>query len=347
MSNMFSSNKKFLYYSEKQKPPFTRPLRYQVQHDRSIAVDPGGNARRVYSLATSQLPPCGHLVSGYFPSSVKWARNEALRKFDSSVAQVADMMVAAVEARRNASSLVISPLRNLLRIAKAVRRRDPRIVRRVMRHYKGKESVREVIEKPSGLWLYYWFGIRPTVLDIQHALNLPDSGMYKTVRKRSGPWVDSYHNWPNRPGYYNTVGSYETSVSLRADVISDNSDLDLAARLGITSPLQAAWELVPWSWALDYVTNVGEVLSNFDGKYAGISLNNRAESVRILYSGAGENVGTADWERYTWSSNGTYLSRTTTLPTFSLEPPLKAISGQQASYLIAALSQTLKGIGTR
>jgi hypothetical protein len=57
---------------------------------------------------------------------------------------------------------------------------------------------------------------------------------------------------------------------MAVDVRVDNPNLHLAQQLGFINPLSVAWELVPFSFVVDWFGNVGQVLASFSD-FAGLS----------------------------------------------------------------------------
>lgn len=71
------------------------------------------------------------------------------------------------------------------------------------------------------------------------------------------------------------VSSKDFSISAKAKVhmyykpkpIPDGKRIDVYKRaLGLDQPLKGIWEAVPFSWAIDYFLNVGELIDHFDEK---------------------------------------------------------------------------------
>ena len=78
-------------------------------------------------------------------------------------------MVAMLEYQKTLD-VVSGLIGGLVRTARAIKRRDPRIVRQILR--KKKLTKRDIATTPSGLWLQYHFGIVPTIHDIHSAMNI-------------------------------------------------------------------------------------------------------------------------------------------------------------------------------
>lgn len=354
---MGTRTKKIIWKTAKSpSKPYIRPLPYKVDYV-TTSVNPGGrDENTIHTLATSQYGLYGWLYQNDLPYDLRSAfvqsNNKALEKFDEEVARVADVLVAAVEARSSVSELLIKPLNSLVSLAKGIRRGDPRLVRRAVNfHRKNGRDVSQIVKRPSGLWLAYWFGILPTISDIRHILHMFEADTYKSVTVRaSAPF--SLNQRSSKGGGHNYEFSGDVFTRIQADVFLVDSNRGLLAELGITSPLRAAYELVPWSWALDYFVNVGQLLGNYDGKYAGLEFQNVFTTTTCRGGGTywltSYGLESWDWQIWNYSQKVTTMNRVTSLPSFKLEfAGLSNLSGQRVSYLLAALSQQLKAISLK
>lgn len=354
---MGTRSKKYLWQTAKSpKPPYIRPLPYKVDYV-TTSVNPGGiDENNIHNLATSQYGLYGWLYQNNLPSDLRAAfvesNNKGLEKFDEEVARVADVLVAAIEARSSVSELLIKPLSSLVNLARGIRKGDPKLVRRAVNfHRKHGRDVTQIVKKPSGLWLAYWFGILPTVSDIRHILHMFEADTYKSVTARASAPFDLQQR-TTREGGHNYEFSGRIYTRVQADVYLVDANRGLLAELGITSPLRAAYELVPWSWALDYFVNVGQLLSNYDGKYAGLEFQNVFTTTTLRGEGTywltAYELESWNWQIWNYHQKVTSMRRVTSLPNFQLEfAGSSNLSGQRVSYLLAALSHQLKAIGSK
>lgn len=141
---------------------------------------------------------------------------------------------------------------------KAVRRGDPRAIQRALG---GRNRKRY-----ASNWLQFQYGVRPLVGDLYASMDLLAdrlriplpvrkvevtattlaSGDSGTFGYSSKPWAQSHQE---RWLCYYTVTS---------------EGKKLGTSLGFTNPLLLAWELVPYSFVIDWFVNVGEVLGSLD-----------------------------------------------------------------------------------
>ncbi len=139
-----------------------------------------------------------------------------------------------------------------------------------------KSIVRKVSRQSSALWLEYWFGWAPLAGEIY------SSTVALTAEKTEGKhWAASGSVLPLRvysyawgatmdsQKRYSEAGSY--FVKMGAVVRYDNPNHQLVQQLGLANPLAIAWELVPFSFVVDWFTNVGDVIGSITDMY-GVSL---------------------------------------------------------------------------
>lgn len=151
-----------------------------------------------------------------------------------------------------------------------------------------KSVVREVSRKASSIWLEYWFGWAPIAGEMYSSVDVltakHTTGNHWGAASQKLPEVtnqaggDVSRRWVTESGKYH--------VKTGADVTYLNPNLGLSQQLGLTNPLSIAWEVVPFSFVIDWFTNVGDVIDSLDDLY-GVSLSNayRSDYLRstVLY----------------------------------------------------------------
>lgn len=108
-------------------------------------------------------------------------------------------------------------------------------------------------------YLEFHFGWSPLLADIYSAAQVLEDGIPpQTVRGRGvgKDVVKIYGTFPNYEQWEHTA-----KCQLIADVVIDNPNLNLLERLGVANPIAVLWEVVPWSFVVDWFSNIGQFLT--------------------------------------------------------------------------------------
>lgn len=317
----------------KQSMPIDRALPYSFvkveQIVDGITHDPT-NLRGPHCLMLSDVPNKKLII----------AQNKCLDKVRSEANQSSALAVAWIQ-RGQAIGQIEDGLNTLLRVVRAVKRRDPRIVRAVINRHPDKKAL---VKTPAGLWLGYWFGIVPTVSDIHHAtqvLSLPFPA--QNISGSSG--FDWTKTLGSGLGTYRSKSQVKSFVKVSAQVSAINQNLALLDRLGFTSPLGVGLELIPWSWAVNYIVNIQQLAHNFEPRFPGIQLDYMCYS--HIHKWTGEYVYQGYDKEYIVKNklSGVTFNRYTGWPKY--EPVVtfyENLSMKRISYLAAGVVMGLKGL---
>lgn len=118
-------------------------------------------------------------------------------------------------------------------------------------------------------WLEYHFAVAPTVSDIYSAVEVLQAPLPSGIPAFGSAKL----NFSRRDGSSASTDATQTGFiqfRLGADVYLTNPNLFLANQLGLVNPLSIAWELVPFSFMVDWFVPVGNFLnsySDFIGTY--------------------------------------------------------------------------------
>lgn len=116
--------------------------------------------------------------------------------------------------------------------------------------------------KASGLWLEYSFGWSPLVGDIHSAVQVLGKPHFPTSRyygSAKGPYHEVWQENTNRYTRYNGSIKYRVYGSARVS----NPNALLLNQLGLHNPLQVAWELIPFSFLIDWAFDINTFISSF------------------------------------------------------------------------------------
>jgi len=203
----------------------------------------------------------------------------------------------------------------------------------------------------GGLFLEGHFGWEPLVKDIQESIAVFGREFPVLPVKASGkyilPWAWNDGN-PTVPKQTNGITLAKWRVQARMKVI--DPDVVLLGQMGLDNPLAVAWELVPFSFIVDWFVNVGQCLQNLTD-FAGIQLLDPVRG-RILqtdevvrktkfYTGLG-------WLPYeSWDSSAITIERfpgTIPGPTLKVKPLSKGLTPVRAITAVALLTQQLRNL---
>lgn len=134
----------------------------------------------------------------------------------------------------------------------------------------------------AGNFLEYSFGWAPLIGDIGSAVNVLQNPIASPTPKGSASVpvrrTLARESWTRTPPgmiKYQRNASLSGSVTCKqgAMIRVANPNLWLANQMGFVNPLSVAWELVPFSFVVDWFTNVGEVVSSMSD-FVGLEVEN-------------------------------------------------------------------------
>lgn len=134
-------------------------------------------------------------------------------------------------------------------------------------------------------WLELHFGWAPAVSDIYTATKIlsdpwDQKGLKKTASASNTAEV-TFGAWPGPTSYKGVV---KQTVYISAEVIGVNPNLELASRLGLVNLASVAYELVPWSFVLNWFASVEEYLASFTD-FAGLTFANMYHTRTVHWNG--------------------------------------------------------------
>lgn len=128
----------------------------------------------------------------------------------------------------------------------------------------------------SNLWLEWRYGVRQLGFDFESMRRLTESyraGDYAVFRssRKSDKITDTGMVTTSDDGVYMRrkmqTWRHRTDVVTAGVIVRCDPATDFLRRAGLDKPLTSAWELVPFSFLVDWVLDISGALSAFEGRY--------------------------------------------------------------------------------
>lgn len=354
MANFDNVGSHYSYRSGyKQNMPIDRALPYTNRRVRTVAATRTGTYKSFGGLANAASGTSPYPNSGL---DTNWQDDEAStlvslqtafrQKLIDGISGGPNLAVAFAE-RQQTFNMIAEHAIRLRKAFQAVRRRRFHLAAKILGIKKPK--IKQMGESVANNFLQYKYGWMPLIGDIGAGVELLQSP-YGTI------FGEAYVSRPIYRRYY-LKGSYEThecviegKASVKGQLVYrvTNPSLYLANQLGFTNPTLIMWELVPFSFVVDWFLPVGDFLQSFsqlqglavDGNLSFYSTRLKGESVLKKWYHTGPSKGS----KMVVVKQGLYLKREVGLPPYRLRfnqlSMLKA--GHAASSLALLLQQLVK-----
>lgn len=268
-------------------------------------------------------------VPGYKFAERK-ARNDLVTETRSMMDQL--LLGSDIIYAKSTLEVAVNRARSLLNLCKRIKKLDARLIKDFQR---GGYS-----EIPS-IWLEINFVAKPLIGSINtciELLNNPFAYQRFRYRKNIGEF---YQQINTGPGEYVTLG-VNAFMYCNGYVRMGNLNKGLFDQMGLTDFIGIAWDMLPWSWAIDYFTNMGDYFGNLNPKYDSLEFapitthgtNLKAHVVDVHKSGPHWVTGICDVYQ-----KGRIVGRPVDVE-FILDCSLNT---RKFSYLMSAIGLTLKG----
>lgn len=203
--------------------------------------------------------------------SLQAAYNKAYAKFVEAVNEQSQWAVNLLE-KDKALTMITQRVTQLLKFSRHVARFNFGLAARELKMAlvpKGASRSKSFANN----WLEYHFGWEPLVKDIGAAVmvlaaDFHDRKLTASATDVRGNVFESSHA---STSYYRLTDQTTTRVRIRAKIRIKDTDRFLLSQTGFINPLSVLWELVPFSFVVDWFTNVGQVLASLSD-FAGIQL---------------------------------------------------------------------------
>lgn len=339
-------------YRSRQKAPFDLPLGYIRKQGNTLAasytppfIGFGGKAN---TWSTKGVLGWGPDVGSTFGYLMTQAVNSVYDKFRDSV-KGAEAMVAVNIAERNQSLQMIEDrAKQLLLFCNAVRRRNFKNAAAIL-GVKPPKDVKHLGKDVANAFLEFHFGWEPLIGDIYSSVKILQGGVpNKVVRcrgRRETSRLTERDDTGQRIDAIQCLATAQSSASCR--VVVTNPSLHVADQLGLVNPAGIAWELVPFSFVVDWFVPVSSFLNSMTD-FLGLTLDN-ASYFTLLRTP----VWTYSIDYYIEpfghmhiTTSGFYAERKLGIPSVTLVPSrVYGISPTRAATAISLLlQQGLRGI---
>jgi hypothetical protein len=209
------------------------------------------------------------------------------------------MLAVDIGERKQTYAMIGKSLQRILALARAVKSANPRAIQGALSSFMTAKSARQLRrdlyyarrkrkrkskENFEDVWMEYRYGWTPLLQSIHSGCELlsnpraaPDfvSGVGKDVY--TGDTYDNFTSSQKR-----CVADVKLRVTLKSRVVVTNPDLYRLNQYGLLNPVSVAWELVPFSFVIDWFVKVGDYLQSLTD-FVGLSFSDTS----ITYSASG------------------------------------------------------------
>lgn len=179
--------------------------------------------------------------------------------------------------RAQTARLVGDSIHRIVDVVKGVKRLDPRRVRSALRASKAALArMRAGMGDSFNYFLEYEYGWKPALSDaygVMEALHEREKEADRGLVTVKGSASQNDHTIVHKPNgaigaiqiSYDKRRDIEQKCYVRMDFIPSNAPMTgTLAQLGITNPLELAWELTPWSFVADWFIPLGDYFAILD-----------------------------------------------------------------------------------
>jgi hypothetical protein len=120
-------------------------------------------------------------------------------------------------------------------------------------------------------WLEMQYAWKPLLSDVHGAfqeLVFADTAKFRVTAR--GKWSakdEGSYVYSSSYGSKRITYQRESGVRVRLDYVPGNTFFSTLSRVGLTNPAEIAWELVPFSFVVDWFSPIGDFLSSLDAAF--------------------------------------------------------------------------------
>jgi hypothetical protein len=205
------------------------------------------------------------LGSFYAPSNVatyQYAINDCASTLRGKVSDSAMWAVNFAEYHQTLG-LITGSLEEVAKLTRALLTRDAAYFLQFFTRRGRLLHLKDLLRGGANYWLAWSFGIKPLMDDIYAGIDIlqnPIKAVNVTARK-SYEGGATYHTG-NASIYTDDTWHGQNFCRMGVQVTVSNPNLYLAKNLGLTNPLGLVWELIPFSFVVDWFVTVGQFFEN-------------------------------------------------------------------------------------
>ena len=300
------------FYTSNKSPKYPTVLRQNPMqiHEESKMRFPAAlydRSGKVYDYFIPQYPP----VPAYGEYSSR-AIFTLLNRLNSRVHQGKVDLLTAFAERKESIQMIQNRIDQAVPLIMNYRRESRSLERKIRKSVNAPRKLRRLIKALSDLRLEFSFGWAPIASDLYTLGNEIMPPIFFADVTASYLEEQVVNTIP-----YGYEGRYNGTVKLKAfcQISMRDPITASASQIGLTDPLVTAWELVPWSFAVDWIWPFGDYLSQLN-TFTGLRVT--ASSLTIRQKGEGYLRPTASHVKNASSKVVLKHYRRTSLPTPSL-----------------------------
>ena len=205
-------------------------------------------------------------------------------------------------------------------------------------------TIRTPLKQMGDAWLIWHFGVEPLIKDLHAVMErLESSANFTWTRYTASSRGQKrfQYNVEKAPDKWFMDETYMGQYRYSLEVRYTNPNLALMNDFGVVNPASLAWELVPFSFVIDWFYPVGSYLNSFTD-LLGYETRNPSSTFKLTWLAQ---QGFVYYEGFSpGKTNGVRIDRTLTNPAFRL-PPIEipaSLSPTRGATAIALLLQVLK-----